>query len=55
MLVVTPDVDLDALRAAVARQAALLPRAEITEKALGHSYAVVVPTMQARGGAGVMV
>lgn len=47
VLVVTPDVDLAALRAAVARQAAALPRADITAKALSHSYAVVVPTMQA--------
>lgn len=44
---VTPDVDLAALRAAVARQVERLPRAEITRKALSHSYAVVVPTMQA--------
>ena len=42
VLVVTPDVDLDAIVAAVATQAAVLPRSEITAKALGHSYAVVV-------------
>jgi len=42
VLVVTPDVDLDAIVAAVARQAKALPRSEITAKALGHSYAVVV-------------
>lgn len=42
VLVVTPDVDLDAITAAVAEQAAALPRSEITSKALGHSYAVVV-------------
>ena len=42
VLVVTPDVDLDAITAAVARQAKALPRSEITAKALGHSYAVVV-------------
>ena len=44
---VTPDVDLEGLKAAVTRQAAALPRAEITFKALGHSYAVVVPDMAA--------
>mmetsp|Transcript_13522 Transcript_13522/g.22114 ORF Transcript_13522/g.22114 Transcript_13522/m.22114 type:complete len:499 (-) Transcript_13522:43-1539(-) len=42
VLVVTPDVDLDAIVAAIATQAAALPRAEITAQALGHSYAVVV-------------
>jgi histidinol dehydrogenase len=42
VLVVTPDVDLDAIVSAVAKQAAALPRSEITAKALGHSYAVVV-------------
>ena len=42
VLVVTPDVDLDAIVAAVATQAAALPRSEITAKALGHSYAVGV-------------
>jgi histidinol dehydrogenase len=42
VLVVTPDVDLDAITAQVAAQAAKLPRAEITAKALAHSYAVVV-------------
>ena len=42
VLVVTPDVDLNAITAAVARQAKALPRSEITAKALGHSYAVVV-------------
>ena len=42
VLVVTPDVDLGAITAAVATQAAALPRSDITSKALGHSYAVVV-------------
>ena len=41
VLVVTPDVNLDDICAAVARQAAALPRSDITAKALGHSYAVV--------------
>ena len=42
VLVVPQDVDLDAITAAVSKQAAALPRSEITAKALGHSYAVVV-------------
>ena len=48
VLVVTPDVDLDAIVAAVARQAKALPRSEITAKALGHSYAVVVKDWRRR-------
>ena len=47
VLVVTPDVDVGALRDAVARQAAALPRAEITARALANSYALVVPDMAA--------
>lgn len=47
VLVVTPDVDLDGICAAVSKQAAALPRAEITAKALTHSYAVVVDDLAA--------
>ena len=47
VLVVTPDVNLDDICAAVAKQAAALPRSDITAKALGHSYAVVVPDIAA--------
>ena len=42
VLVVPQDVDLDAITAAVSPSAVDLPRSEITAKALGHSYAVVV-------------
>jgi len=42
VLVTFPDVDLGAIVAAVEAQTATLPRAEITRKALSHSYAVVV-------------
>ena len=41
------DVDLDGICAAVSKQAAALPRAEITAKALTHSYAVVVDDLAA--------
>jgi histidinol dehydrogenase len=47
VLVTFPDVDLKAITDAVADQASKLPRAEITAKALGHSYAVVVDDMAA--------
>jgi histidinol dehydrogenase len=47
VLVVTPDVDLEAITSAVATQAAALPRSEITAKALSHSYAVVVKDLAA--------
>ncbi|OUS42416.1 histidinol dehydrogenase [Ostreococcus tauri] len=47
VLVTFPDVDLKAITDAVADQASKLPRAEITSKALGHSYAVVVDDMDA--------
>ena len=47
VLVVPADVDLAALVAAVADQAGRLERADITAKALSHSYAVVVPDLAA--------
>ena len=47
VLVTFPDVDLKAITDAVAEQARNLPRADITAKALGHSYAVVVDDMAA--------
>jgi len=47
VLVTFPDVNLKAITDAVAKQASELPRAEITSKALGHSYAVVVEDMAA--------
>ena len=47
VLVTFPDVDLKAITDAVAKQASELPRADITAKALGHSYAVVVDDMAA--------
>ena len=45
VLVTFPDVDLDAIVTAVEEQTATLPRSDITRKALGHSYVVVVPDM----------
>ena len=47
VLVTFPDVDLKAITDQVAEQARNLPRADITAKALGHSYAVVVDDMAA--------
>ena len=44
-MVVTPDVDLDAIVEQIRVQANKLPRADITEKALSHSYCVVVNSM----------
>ena len=45
VLVVTPDVDLYAIVEQIRVQANKLPRADITEKALSHSYCVVVNSM----------
>lgn len=47
VLVTFPDVDIDAIVAAVEAQTATLPRADITRQALSHSYAVVVDDMAA--------
>lgn len=45
VLVVTPDVNVENIVEEVRVQANKLPRAEITEKALSHSYCVVVKDM----------
>ena len=42
VLVVTPDVNVERIVEEVRVQANKLPRADITEKALSHSYCVVV-------------
>jgi len=42
VLVALPGADLDAIEAAVAEQAAALPRSEIAREALSHSYVVAV-------------
>ena len=45
VLVVTPDVNVENIVEEVRVQANKLPRAEITEKALSHSYCVIVKDM----------